>query len=47
MNDSKFAEVRREAEKMGIEFIDLKMLDLVGRLHHISYPLSLISLSLH
>ncbi len=38
MNDSKFAEVRREAEKMGIEFIDLKMLDLVGRLHHISYP---------
>jgi glutamine synthetase len=38
MNDSKFAEVHREAEKMGIEFIDLKMLDLVGRLHHISYP---------
>ena len=38
MNDSKFAEVRREAEKKGIEFIDLKMLDLAGRLHHISYP---------
>lgn len=38
MNDSKFAEVRSKAEKLGIEFIDLKMLDLVGRLHHISYP---------
>jgi glutamine synthetase len=38
MNDSKFAEVRKKAEKSGIEFIDLKMLDLAGRLHHISYP---------
>jgi glutamine synthetase len=34
-----FAQVRQEAEKAGIEFIDLKMLDLSGRLHHISFPL--------
>ena len=38
MTDSKFAEVHGQAEKNGIEFIDLKMLDLGGRLHHISYP---------
>jgi glutamine synthetase len=38
MHEKKFAEVRRDAEKLGIEFIDLKMLDLAGRLHHISFP---------
>ena len=38
MNTSKFAEVHSKAAKNGIEFIDLKMLDLGGRLHHISYP---------
>jgi glutamine synthetase len=38
MNDSKFAEVRQKGEKQGIEFVDLKMLDLAGRLHHISFP---------
>ncbi len=39
MTVKKFAEVREQAEKKGIEFIDLKMLDLAGRLHHISFPI--------
>jgi len=34
-----FAHIRQEAEKSGIQFIDLKMLDLSGRLHHLSFPL--------
>jgi glutamine synthetase len=38
MNANKFEEVRRQAEQSGIQFIDLKMLDLTGRLHHISLP---------
>lgn len=40
MTPKTFAEVRQEAETRGIEFIDLKMLDLSGRLHHLSFPLS-------
>jgi len=38
MAHEKFAQVRQEGADRGIEFIDLKMLDLVGRLHHISFP---------
>ena len=40
MTPKTFSEVRRDAESRGIEFIDLKMLDLAGRLHHLSFPLS-------
>ncbi len=39
MSESKFASVRREAEQKGVRFIDLKMLDLAGRLHHITFPI--------
>jgi glutamine synthetase len=39
MGPDKFAQVRQEAADRGIEFIDLKSLDLVGRLHHLSLPL--------
>ncbi|MFO7652705.1 MAG: type I glutamate--ammonia ligase [Candidatus Krumholzibacteriia bacterium] len=35
---SKFAQVRQEAGDRGIEFIDLKVLDLSGRLHHLTFP---------
>ncbi|MCP4572282.1 MAG: type I glutamate--ammonia ligase [bacterium] len=38
MADKNFADVREVIESESIEFIDLKMLDLAGRLHHISYP---------
>ncbi|MBU8871962.1 MAG: type I glutamate--ammonia ligase [Gemmatimonadales bacterium] len=43
MSDNNFVRVRQEAEKVGVEFIDLKMLDLVGRLHHLSLPFSRFS----
>ncbi|RKZ14620.1 type I glutamate--ammonia ligase [bacterium] len=39
MADKSFAQVRQLAEQQGIEFIDLKMLDLAGRLHHLSFPM--------
>ena len=39
MDANKFEEVRRQAEQAGIQFIDLKMLDLTCRLHHISFPI--------
>ncbi len=38
MAPEKFAQVRQEAADKGIEFIDLKSLDLNGRLHHLSLP---------
>jgi glutamine synthetase len=38
MPESLFASVHHKAEQQGIRFIDLKMLDLAGRLHHISFP---------
>jgi len=31
-------EIRRDAVEQGIEFVDLKVLDLVGRLHHLTFP---------
>lgn len=34
----RFAQVRQEASQKGIEFVDLKVLDLTGRLHHLSLP---------
>ncbi len=40
MTRKTFQEVRQDAEARGIQFIDLKMLDLSGRLHHLSFPLS-------
>ncbi len=33
-----FAQVRQEAAAKGIEFVDLKSVDLNGRLHHLSLP---------
>jgi glutamine synthetase len=39
MSQELFAQVRQEALAKGIEFIDLKALDLSGRLHHISFPM--------
>ncbi|MFN2370049.1 MAG: type I glutamate--ammonia ligase [Candidatus Krumholzibacteriia bacterium] len=38
MADTNYAQVRRRIQDEGIEFVDLKMLDLTGRLHHISLP---------
>ena len=38
MSLERFAQVRQEAGDRGIEFVDLKMLDLAGRLHHLSFP---------
>ena len=38
MVPDKFAQVRQEAADRGIEFVDLKSVDLNGRLHHISLP---------
>jgi len=35
-----FESVHRRAVEREIEFVDLKMLDLAGRLHHLSFPLS-------
>ncbi len=39
MSSKQLADVRALAEQHCVEFIDLKMLDLTGRLHHISFPL--------
>ena len=39
MSAKKLADVRALAEKHRVEFVDLKMLDLTGRLHHISFPI--------
>ena len=38
MSQDKFVQVRQEAAEKGVEFIDLKILDLPGRLHHLSFP---------
>jgi len=38
MSREKFAQVRQEAATREVEFIDLKVLDLPGRLHHLSFP---------
>jgi len=38
MADTSYAQVQKMVKDRGIEFIDLKMLDLAGRLHHISFP---------
>jgi glutamine synthetase len=43
MTESSFAAVLRSAQEKGVQFIDLKMLDLSGRLHHLSFPLSRFS----
>ena len=43
MADTNFAGVREVIEQKRIEFIDLKMLDITGRLHHISYPVERFS----
>jgi glutamine synthetase len=34
----KFAQVRQDGASKGAEFVDLKVLDLQGRLHHLSFP---------
>ena len=39
MSQKLFAQVRQDAQAKGIEFVDLKALDLSGRLHHISFPM--------
>ena len=46
MSESSFARVRMDAEKAGVQFIDLKMIDLVGRLHHLSLPIARFTESL-
>ncbi len=38
MSSHDFASVKKLIEDDGIRFIDLKMLDLSGRLHHLSFP---------
>ncbi|MFH1842676.1 MAG: glutamine synthetase beta-grasp domain-containing protein [bacterium] len=38
MTPENFAKIRQEAATKDVEFIDLKVLDLPGRLHHISFP---------
>lgn len=43
MSDKTFTQVRQEAQKAGVEFIDLKMLDMSGRLHHITFPIERFS----
>ncbi len=43
MSDIKFAQVRKFAQEKGVQFIDLKMLDLTGRLHHITFPVDRLS----
>ncbi|PID78642.1 type I glutamate--ammonia ligase [bacterium DOLZORAL124_64_63] len=39
MADNNFEQIHSMARDRGVQFIDLKMLDLAGRLHHISFPL--------
>ena len=38
MSQEKFAQVRQDATARNVEFVDLKVLDLTGRLHHLSLP---------
>ncbi|MBT7310510.1 glutamine synthetase, partial [bacterium] len=38
MSIKTFEQVHAMASEKGVEFIDLKVLDLTGRLHHISFP---------
>ncbi len=38
MSNETFAAVRNNAIAKNVEFVDLKVLDLVGRLHHITFP---------
>jgi len=38
MSSDTFAAVRNDAIAQNMEFVDLKVLDLVGRLHHITFP---------
>ena len=38
MTMDKFARVRQEAREKDVEFVDLKMLELPGRIHHLSFP---------
>ena len=38
MTSSNYERVRTMAEANGVEFVDLKVLDLTGRLHHITFP---------
>ncbi len=40
MSQSGFPTVARIIAEQAVEFIDLKMLDLAGRLHHLSFPAS-------
>ena len=46
MSGNGFAAVKKRIEDEGIRFIDLKMLDLSGRLHHLSFPASRLTESL-
>ena len=39
MSDNSLAKVQQLAQANGVQFVDLKMLDLTGRLHHISLPI--------
>lgn len=39
MSKASISEVVKKAGEQGVEFVDLKMLDLTGRLHHLSFPL--------
>lgn len=43
MSQKLFAQVRQDAQAKGIEFVDLKALDLSGRLHHISLPMEMFT----
>ncbi len=43
MSNNNFARVMMDAESAGVQFVDLKMLDLVGRLHHLSLPIARFS----
>ena len=38
MSKDKFAQIRQEAATRDVEFVDLKLLDIPGRLHHVSFP---------
>lgn len=38
MSDANFSQVQAKIRDQGVEFIDLKMVDLTGRLHHLSFP---------
>jgi len=46
MSQNGYARIRQRIEDEGIRFIDLKMLDLAGRLHHLSFPASRLTESL-